>query len=95
MISIYIIIGSLFLWILNYISPNRNAGVGLRFPSAFRTLKQWQQLQSRFYVIIITANILILLYSLVTNTSEEKVIAYSIVSVVISGLISFLLSLKK
>ena len=95
MIPIYIIIVSLFLWILNYFFPSRNAGVGLRFPGAFRTLKQWQKLQSRFYIIIITSNILILLYSFVANTSDEKIIVYSIVSVIFSGVISFFSTFKR
>ena len=86
---------SLFLWTLNYFFPNRNAGVGLRFPGVFRTLNKWQRFQSRFYLTIITTNALILIYFLITNMNDNKIIAYSIASIIVSGLLTFFSPFKK
>ncbi len=86
---------SLFLWTLNYFFPNRNAVVGLRFPRVFRTLNKWQRFQSRFYLTIITTNALIFIYFLITNMNDNKIIAYSIASIIVSGLLTFFSPFKK
>ena len=59
---------------------SRNAGFGLRFPFAFHTLKGWKQSQSRFYRSVILLNLLIFLYSLYTDLSENRVLVLSIIS---------------
>ena len=74
---------------------SRNAGFGLRFPFAFHTLKGWKQSQSRFYRSVILLNLLIFLYSLYTDLSENRVLALSIISIVFSGILIFLISFKE
>lgn len=95
MITIYIIIISLFLWALNYFFPSRNAGLGLRFPRAFRTLKDWKRLQSRFYILVIIANALIFLSSLAMNLPDDQVTAYAAASIILSGLLTIFSPFKK
>ena len=75
--------------------PSRNAGFGLRFPFAFHTLKGWKQSQSRFYRSVILLNLLIFLYSLYTDLNEIRVLVLSIISIVFSGILIFLISFKE
>ncbi len=95
MISLWIAIVAFFLLGLNHFFPSRNAGFGLRFPFAFHTLKGWKQSQSRFYRSVILLNLLIFLYSLYTDLNENRVLVLSIISIVFSGILIFLISFKE
>ena len=95
MIALWIAIVAFFLLGLNHFFPSRNAGFGLRFPFAFHTLNGWKQSQSRFYRLVMLLNILIFLYSLYIDLNEIRVLALSIISIVFSGILIFLISFKE
>ena len=95
MISLWIAIVAFFLLGLNHFFHSRNAGFGLRFPFALHTLKGWKQSQSRFYRSVILLNLLIFLYSLYTDLNEIRVLVLSIISIVFSGILIFLISFKE
>ena len=95
MIALWIAIVAFFLFGLNHFFSSRNAGFGLRFPFAFHTLKGWKQSQSRFYRLVMLFNILIFLYSLYIDLNEIRVMALSIISIVFSGILIFLISFKE
>ena len=86
MISLWIAIVAFFLLGLNHFFPSRNAGFGLRFPFAFHTLKGWKQ---------ILLNLLIFLYSFYIDLNEIRVLGLSIISIVFSGILIFLISFKE
>jgi len=76
---------SLILWILNRYFPSRNAAIGLRFPTAFSSLKKWQQIQGEFYRLLILSNGVLLLLSCFYKISPLKLNALSLLTVLASG----------
>ena len=78
---------SLILWILNRYFPSRNAAIGLRFPTAFSSLKKWQQIQGEFYRLLILSNGVLLLSSCFYKINPLKLNALSLLTVLASGVL--------